>query len=75
MNLKEASVGKNYRVLKISSPEDTERRLETLGITEESTLSVLNKKRCGTVIIKSRGTRFALGSKIAENIMIERENK
>ncbi len=72
MNLKEATVGRNYRVIKISSPEDTERRLETLGITEESCLAVLGKKRCGTVIVKSRGTRFALGYKIAENIMIER---
>lgn len=72
MSLKEGSVGRNYRVIKISAPKDTERRLETLGITEDSCLSVLGKKRCGTVIVKSRGTRFALGYKIAENIMIER---
>ena len=72
MNLKEAMVGRSYRVAQITSPEDTERRLETLGITEDSSLSVLGKKRCGTVIVKSRGTRFALGYKIAENIMIKR---
>lgn len=72
MNLKDAVPGRRYRVIKISAPQDTERRLETLGITEDSALFMLNKKRSGTVIIKSRGTRFALGARIAENILIGR---
>lgn len=72
MNLTEGTVGRSYRVEKINTPQDTERRLETLGITEGSSLSVLNKKRCGTMIVKSRGTRFAVGSKIAADILIRR---
>lgn len=73
MNLTEAAAGRDYRVEKIGTLPETERRLETLGITEGSVLSVLNKKNCGTVIVKSRGTRFALGSKIACDIMIRRD--
>lgn len=75
MTLKDASVGRRYRVKKIETAADTERRLETLGITEESFLWVMNKKRCGTLIVKSRGTRFALGGKIAEGIIIGRTDQ
>lgn len=72
MNLTEGIKGTRYKVKKIGTPTDTERRLETLGITEESVLEVLNKKRRGALIVKSRGTRFAIGEKIAEKIEIRR---
>ncbi len=70
MKLIKAIIGNSYEVLSINTVSETERRLETLGMTEGSKLDVLGKKRNGTVIIKSRGTRFALGGKIAEGIEI-----
>lgn len=72
MKLVQAIIGNSYEVLSIKTASDTEIRLETLGMTEGSKVDVLGKKRNGTVIIKSRGTRFALGGKIAEGIEIRR---
>lgn len=48
-----------------------ERRLEMLGMTDQVKLMVLNKKNQGAVIIKVRGTRFAIGKEIADAIEIE----
>lgn len=51
--------------------KDTQRRLEMLGFIEQTRLEILNKKKCGTMIIKVRGTRFAISSEIAAGIEIE----
>lgn len=47
-----------------------ERRLESLGMTKESVISVLNRKGKGIMIIKLRGTRFALGYNMTKNITV-----
>ncbi len=47
------------------------RRLEALGVNERTPVTVLNKKGSGSLIIKVRGTRLALGRQIAEGITIE----
>ncbi|HIQ66133.1 MAG TPA: FeoA domain-containing protein [Candidatus Coproplasma stercoravium] len=71
MYLNEAQVGKNYTVEKITLPFETERRLEALGMTNRAPVSVLNRKGKGILIIKLRGTRFALGYNITKNIEVE----
>ena len=48
-----------------------ERRLEALGMTRQTAISVLNRKGKGILIIKLRGTRFALGYNITKNITVE----
>lgn len=45
-----------------------ERRLEALGMTKGTPVSVQNRKGKGILIIKLRGTRFALGYNITKNI-------
>ncbi len=47
------------------------RRLEALGVNERTPVTILNKKKSGSVIIKVRGTRLALGRRIAEGIEVE----
>ena len=47
------------------------RRLEALGVNERTPVTVLNKKGSGSLIIKVRGTRLALGRQIAEGITVE----
>ena len=47
------------------------RRLEALGVNEQTKIVMMNKKGSGTVIIKVRGTRLALGRRIAEGIEIK----
>lgn len=75
MYLCEAQVGKNYIVKKISLPFETERRLEALGMTSDAPVSVLNRKGKGILIIKLRGTRFALGYNITKNVAVEEAAK
>ncbi|MBQ5683106.1 MAG: ferrous iron transport protein A, partial [Peptococcaceae bacterium] len=45
--------------------------LEALGLTEGTSITVLNKKNKGAVIVKVRGSRFAVGNNIAAGILIE----
>ncbi len=59
----------------INLNNDLERRLETLGLTEGTSFEILNKKRNGAIIIKVRGTRFAIGKDIAKGIRVERSEK
>ena len=73
MYLSEARVGENYTVKKIMLPFETQRRLEALGMTDRAPVSVLNRKGKGILIIKLRGTRFALGYNITRNIEVDRE--
>ncbi len=71
MELSEARVDKGYIVKKIDLPFETERRLQALGMTQDAPIIVLNRKGKGILIIKLRGTRFALGYNITRNIQVE----
>ena len=51
--------------------KELERRLEALGMTNGTQVSVLNRKGKGIMIIKLRGTRFALGYNITRSIEVE----
>lgn len=71
MILREGEIGKSYKVKNIDLPEDAERRLEILGMTENTNISIVNKKKSGSMIIRIRGTRFAIGKGFAEKITVE----
>ena len=67
MTLLQADVGKRYVLRSIWLQRDITRRLQMLGMT----VAVLNRKRSGSVIIKVRGARFALGQKFAQGMELE----
>ncbi|WP_455056282.1 FeoA family protein [Megamonas funiformis] len=71
MNVSQTQKGRTYLVKKVNLEGNIERRLEMLGMTDQVKLMVLNKKNQGAVIIKVRGTRFAIGKEIADAIEIE----
>lgn len=71
MNVSQAQKGRTYLVKKVNLEGNIEHRLEMLGMTDQVKLMVLNKKNQGAVIIKVRGTRFAIGKEIADAIEIE----
>ena len=71
MNVSQAQKGRTYLVKKVNLEGNIERRLEMLGMTDQVKLMVLNKKNQGAVIIKVRGTRFAIGKELADAIEIE----
>ena len=71
MQLNEGKIGKKYEVEEIQLALKIERRMEALGMTCGTVITFMNKKRHGAIIIKVRGTRFALGRSIAEKIQVK----
>ena len=71
MELRRGKIGKNYRIIEMSLPVSVEKRLEALGMTKGARIDVLNAKGSGILIVKIRGTRFALGKNITKNIIVE----
>ena len=45
-----------------------------LGVNEGTPVNILNKKGSGSVIIKVRGTRLALGRRLSEGITVREEH-
>lgn len=72
MLLKDAQVGDTCIVEDVHLPFRMERRLEALGMTLGTAVSVINRKGKGILIIKLRGTRFALGLNITKNIEVKK---
>ena len=70
MLLCDGKVGNIYTVADMNLPANLERRLEALGMTHGTKVSVLNSKGRGILIVKVRGTRFALGKNISKNITV-----
>ena len=70
MKLHEVEIGKTYIVYSVMVDDTITRRLEALGVNEMTPVTLMNKKGSGTVIIKVRGTRLALGRRISEGIEI-----
>lgn len=70
MTLLQAEMGKSYYIENIELENSVTRRLQMLGMTKGTIVSLLNKKKKGAVIVRVRGTRFALGRNFAEGILI-----
>lgn len=71
MKLYEGQKGSTLQVIHMDLPVQTERRLEVLGMLEGTKITVVNRKKKGAMIIKIRGTRFAVGQNITEHIEVE----
>lgn len=70
MQLKEGKSGHTYVVEHIDIELNLERRLEALGLTEGSHITVLNNEKKGAMTVRFRGTRFAFGRRIADHIFV-----
>ena len=73
MKLYEGNIGATYLVESVHVDDAINRRLGALGVNENTRLLVMNKKKSGTMIIKVRGTRLALGRRITGGIDIKEE--
>lgn len=71
MTILDGIINHAYTVTGISIEENIMRRLESLGINSGTRLLMMNRKRNGTVIIKVRGTRWAIGRDIAVGILVQ----
>ena len=70
MTLKEGQNHHSYRVLSMDLDLALERRLEALGLTEGTVVTILNNDKKGSLTARFRGTRFALGRRIADHIQV-----
>ena len=75
MVLTDGSIGSKYCVMDISLNRETEYRLEALGLTFGSNIEIINKKKNGSLMVRIRGTRFAMGKDIANGISVESLSK
>lgn len=71
MTLKQGKNNKTYQVLSINIELLLERRLEALGLTEGAKITILNNNKKGALTVRFRGTRFALGKRIADHIEVK----
>ncbi len=72
MLLKDVNTGQNCIIENIDLPFQMEQRLQALGMTKDTTISVLNRKGKGIMIIKLRGTRLALGYNMTRKIAVKK---
>ena len=72
---KEGKKKNSYIIEGLFLPLQTEKRLEALGMTKGTPVEVLNRKRSGTMIVRVRGTRFALGRGITGKIEVAEDKK
>ena len=71
MTLKMGKIQLTYIVRSIQLELSLERRLESLGLTEGAPITILNNDKKGAMTVRFRGTRFALGKRIADHIEVE----
>jgi len=75
VTLQEGNGGSRYKGGKLGLPGGVGGRLEGPGLIEGTTVTVLRKKRRGAMIIKVRGTRFAVGWGISTHITVEPQER
>ncbi|NTV79100.1 MAG: ferrous iron transport protein A, partial [Clostridiales bacterium] len=73
MYLYNCELNKKYMVTEVLTTDGIARRLEALGMNENTTISVVARKQNGPIIVKVRGTRLALGKKIASKIQVKED--
>ena len=71
MTLKMGENQHTYIVRSIQLELSLERRLESLGLTKGALITILNNDKKGAMTVRFRGTRFALGKRIADHIEVE----
>ncbi len=70
MTLDKGTPGEEYAVQALSLPEAVAHRLEALGMTVGTRVTVLENKGRGILVVKVRGTRFAVGRGITRKIEV-----
>lgn len=71
MKLYQCKAGTAYQITEIHLSRPLKGRLGALGLREKTWITVISRKSSGTLILKVRGTRLALGRRIGEGIEVE----
>ncbi len=76
MNLYDAPVNKNLKVVGINSGREAKRRLLSIGIRQSDILIKLTSPPWGAILVKNvstGATKVAVGRNLAKKIMVEYE--
>ena len=71
MTLNFGRANETYRLEALDLPPMVAKRLEALGMVRETEVEVMRVKPRGAMIVKVRGTRFAIGQGISSHIYIK----
>lgn len=75
MLLSQGIKGNTYKVTALNMPREALRRFEVLGMILGTNITILNIAYSKAMIIKIRGTRFAVGKRFCEQIEVEGVNE
>ena len=75
MRLCDGKTDRAYRVEEIRIAGRLGLRLEALGLTPRARVSVIGGRKRGSIMVKVRGTRLAIGRRIAEGIQVREETR
>lgn len=70
MELLNGTKGSTYEILDLKVSDHIAHRLQAIGILEGTKVQILNKKKKGAIIIKVRGSRWAIGAGIARGMIV-----
>lgn len=73
MRLSDGMIGKTYIVESTELPPQIGKRLEALGMTLGTKVDIINLKNHGTMVIRLRGSRFAVGKGITSKIEVKED--
>lgn len=68
MTLNDGQIGQYYVVKELKLEPQLSRRLEALGLIDGTKILLMNRNTDRAVIFKVRGTRLAIGKRIAQSI-------
>ncbi len=71
MTLSQTQISESVCIDKMNLNQDQVRRLRSLGMMEGTKVKVLQKKRSGTLVVDVRGTRFAIGYQMGDEIGVK----
>ena len=75
VTLDQAVTGKPYRVRWIRGGQAVRRRLEDLGLGQDSTVKVCNRQSGGPVEVEAHGACTALGRGVAQKVIVTPEER
>ena len=74
MELLASPIGKQVKVVDVTTDEKTKNRLQNIGVIVGSNITVL-QSNFGDIIVRVRDCRVAMNKDVAKNIIVEVDNE
>lgn len=74
MQLLSSPIGKQVKIVDVTTDEKTKNRLQNIGVIVGSNVTVL-QSNFGDIIVKVRDCRVAMNKDVAKRIIVEEQNE